>query len=92
MSSETETVAIALPGAPNDPCLWADIIKEDEKGLTFSVINGAWRGRLSKDGGLTVPENTDVQLQAVIAWRGKVPAEHSRDYNAALNWIKSEIQ
>lgn len=85
------TLALAAPNAPGNVLAWCDIEREHEDGrLDFFVINGHWRGTLYRDGTMSVGGQTET-VPCIEVWRGRVPREHMRDYNAAIGWIEEQI-
>jgi hypothetical protein len=78
-----ETFALARTSdGPAD--LWCAPTDEPQ---SFSVLNGAWTGRLVA-GGVMLPDGETIP--AVEVWRGHVPREYATDYNAAMLWIDAQ--
>lgn len=86
------TSTIAIGHRAGEVSIWCEIEREHEDGrLDFLVINGGWHGTLYADGTMSVGSSTEA-VPAVLVWRGQVPREHARDYNAAITWIEEQIE
>ena len=82
-----KTFAIAnTKDAPTS--LWCSDDRISEKGRHFNVLNGGWDG-IIKDESIYV-KATKEYFKGVVVWEGVVPANISRNYNDAINYIDQQ--
>ena len=85
---------IAIGNMDMEASLWCEHegVQEDG-GIKFYVINGAWGGILYPDRDeLVIIQNGNKSnpVPGKLCWQGKAPF-HSSDYNEALDWIRGEV-
>lgn len=90
---DSETFALAHPSSPKDVSCWCEPLGDErpDGSFRFSVINGGWRGRFyPTNNELTIEGGTEV-AEAMLVWRGEVPPMGKGGYNAAIEWIKGQL-
>lgn len=86
---------IAIGNMDMEAALWCEHegVQEDG-GIKFYVINGAWGGILYPDRDEIIVIHNDGNksnpVPGKLCWQGKAPF-HSFDYNEALDWIRGEV-
>lgn len=65
------------------------VLSDDGAAMKVDVINGEWRGEIA-DGIMTTSAGNSFPCSVI--WRGSsIPKEHAGHYNAAIDWVKSQI-